>query len=186
MISLFRRRGLHNQRRLLEIGLVKKATGRRPMMILRGSGWLRRHNHKLLCRVSECVTNSEHIRYRRQSLLLRGARIVRLESKFVSVLSYFNTTSWRRMGEWKYRPTYSWPSWSRVASFTPRPLYNEGTFTRYPLDRLCGSPEPVWKKSRWKLCCIYGDSNSTPRLSKSLSWLLYPDSLLQMSKLWDR
>jgi hypothetical protein len=41
------------------------------------------------------------------------------------------------MGEWMYRPTFSWKS---VVSFTPGVLYPRGNSPRYPFDkRLDGS-----------------------------------------------
>jgi hypothetical protein len=50
---------------------------------------------------------------------------------------------WRHMGEWMYRPTFSWPhsSWRWVVSFTPRPLYPRGKSPWFPLDKRLGGPQ---------------------------------------------
>jgi hypothetical protein len=63
------------------------------------------------------------------------------KGKVAPVLSKLSTMPWRRMGEWMYRSTYSWPNWRWAVSFTARPLYPRGNSPRYPLDRRLGGPQ---------------------------------------------
>jgi hypothetical protein len=54
------------------------------------------------------------------------------EIKVVPVLHLLSSIPWRPMGEWRYRPTYSWPRqlFELSVSFTLRPFYSRGKSPR--------------------------------------------------------
>jgi hypothetical protein len=68
-------------------------------------------------------------------------RSIKIKGKVVPVFNELSTP-WRRMREWLYRSTFSWPRhYLEVVSFTPRPLYPRGKSPRYPLDRRLGGSQ---------------------------------------------
>jgi hypothetical protein len=93
---------------------------------------------------------------------------------------------WRRMGEWMYRPTFSWlgTSWKWVISFTPRPLYTQGRSPRYPLDRRLGGPQSQsGQYGDVKILASTRTRTPTPwPFSQSLYRLRYPGSFICVSR----
>jgi hypothetical protein len=72
---------------------------------------------------------------------LYSAREPQMNDKGVSVLQ-LSTTPWRRIGEWRYISTHSWPRHEMEVSgqLHPRSLYRQGRSSRYPLDWRLGGP----------------------------------------------
>jgi hypothetical protein len=62
------------------------------------------------------------------------------------VLNYLRTKPWRRMGEWKYRSTFSWPRHQLEVSGqldAPAAL-PPGKRPLYPVDRRLGVPQNLY------------------------------------------
>jgi hypothetical protein len=73
----------------------------------------------------------------------------------------------RRIGEWMYRFTFSWPRHClELSGQSPRPLYPLGKRPRYPLDRRLGVPQ---NRSGWrgeeKILYPTGTRTPTPQSS---------------------
>jgi hypothetical protein len=75
-------------------------------------------------------------------LRMSAIRCLLGKCKVLPVLSLLSTTPWRRIGEWMYISTFSWPlHWSKVSGqlYTPAVL-PRGKRPRYLLDRRLGGP----------------------------------------------
>jgi hypothetical protein len=65
-------------------------------------------------------------------------------------------TQWKRVEEWMYRSTFSWP---------PRPLWPQEKSSRYPLDRRLGGPQNrSGQRGEEKIFDPTGTRTPTPRL----------------------
>jgi hypothetical protein len=67
-----------------------------------------------------------------------------VKGKIVSVLNKLSSTPWRRMGEWMYRSSFSWPRHYLEQSGQ---LHAPGKEPRYPFDWRLGRPQ-IWSRRR--------------------------------------
>jgi hypothetical protein len=100
-----------------------------------------------------------------------------------------STAPWRRMWEWMYRCTYSWPrsSWRWVASFTRRPFYpGEEAHGKYWIGWLSPKTglDDVERREIWPLSGLELRSFGRPARSLSLYRLHYPGSSMEQYEVW--
>jgi hypothetical protein len=110
--------------------------------------------------------------------------ILASKNKVVPVLNKLSTTPWRRMGEWMYRSTFSWPRHLLEVSdqLHARAALPPGKEPPVSIGYEVGwTPEPVWTTWRRENSWPYRNSElrplGRPTRSQSLYRLRYPGSL---------